>query len=97
MICLYQGIDKVKFIDLLWLNMLKYFVLVEEEDFVQYLIKYESEYYVFEDIDGIILGCVGGNWYFESMDGCVVWFIVDLQVQGRGVGMVLFQYCFEVL
>ena len=93
----YQETDKAKLIDLLRLNTPKYFAPAEEEDFVQYLIKHESEHYVFEDTDGTILGCAGGNWYPESTDGRVAWFIVDPQAQGRGVGMALLQHCLEVL
>lgn len=96
MIRTYQPEDKQALIDLLRLNTPKYFAAEEEKDFVQYLAQHGEEHFVWEE-NGRVLGCAGCNWYPDSNEGRVAWFIVDPQTQGRGIGKNLLNYCLDQL
>ncbi len=96
MIRTYTPVDEEQLLVLLRLNTPKYFAPEEEEDFVGYLGKHTDEHFVWEE-DGKILGCAGCNWYPDSNDGRVAWFVVDPKTQGRGIGMGLLNYCLDQL
>ncbi|MEL6834298.1 MAG: GNAT family N-acetyltransferase [Bacteroidota bacterium] len=96
MIRTYQPTDQDRLLELLRLNTPAYFAPEEEADFIRYLGLHPDEHYVWEE-NGIVLGCAGGNWYPNSDDGRVSWFIVDPNTQGKGVGMKLLGHCLDQL
>ncbi len=96
MIRTYHTTDKNRLLELLRLNTPAYFAPEEEPDFIRYLGLHPHEHYIWEE-DGVILGCAGANWYPDSDDGRVSWFIVDPKTQGRGIGLGLLRHCIDQL
>ena len=96
MIRLYDNTDQDRLLELLQLNTPDYFAPEERADFIRYLGLHPGEHYVWEE-NGTILGCAGANWYPDSDDGRVSWFIVHPDTKGRGIGMGLLQHCLSQL
>lgn len=96
MIRVYKATDQPRLLELLRLNTPDYFAPEEEADFIRYLGIHQEEHFVWEE-DDRLLACGGGNWYPDSDDGRVAWFIVDPDTQGRGIGMKILQYCLDHL
>lgn len=96
MIRTYQPEDKSSLVALFRLNTPAYFAPEEETDLVRYLEVHEKEHYVWVENDKI-LGCAGGNWYPNSDEGRVAWFIVDPATQGRGIGLALLNHSIDQL
>ena len=96
MIRAYTTADKDAIVTLLRLNTPTYFAPEEEADLVRYLEAHQQEHFVWEE-NGQILGCGGSNWYPDSDDGRVSWYIVHPQAQGQGVGGKLLQHALQHL
>lgn len=88
---IYIDTDRKQVIDLLRLNMPKYFAPDEEADFVEYLDKHIEHYFVMEQ-DGAIVGCGGVNLSRDGKMATLSWQFFHPQYQGKGLGTLLTKF-----
>lgn len=84
----YQPEDKNQLLDLLALNIPRYFAHSELDDFAEYLQNHLECYYVIE-IDGRIVGSGGINYFPAEKTARLSWDVIHPDYQNRGLGKVL--------
>lgn len=87
----YTPSDKPELINLLHLNIPKYFDEAEAEGLVYYLDHQIEEYFVVEE-DGSTIGCGGINYEDDSKTAVISWDIIHPQYQGKGLGRKLTEF-----
>lgn len=90
----YKPSDKSKLIELLRLNIPKYFAQAEEKDFDDYLDNYTEDYFVVEE-NGEIVGAGGINYFPDAGLARISWDVIHPDFQGRGIGKQLMQHRLE--
>ncbi len=89
MIRYYTSSDQGRLLELLRLNIPKYFDLSEVEDYAIYLEQYVDSYYVVED-KGEIIGAGGLNYGFDNGRKVrISWDVIHPDFQGKGIGTLL--------
>ncbi|MDO5616662.1 MAG: GNAT family N-acetyltransferase [Cruoricaptor ignavus] len=83
--------DSEKLLNLLKLNVPKYFADSEIQDFENYL-KDEIEYYFIVEIDDKIIGSGGINLEKENKIAKISWDIIAPEYQGKGIGKQLLNH-----
>ena len=86
----YEPTDKDAVINLIRLNIPKYFAPTEETD-LNYYLDHERELYYVLLFDGQIVGCGGIN----KTTGKISWDILHPQYQGKSLGSQLLKYRIE--
>jgi GNAT superfamily N-acetyltransferase len=87
----YTGEDKPPLIDLLRLNIPRYFAQSEESDFAAYLDHEREDYFVVEE-GGKLVGSGGINYFPATGVARLSWDIVHPDFQGQGIGKKLIHY-----
>lgn len=87
----YKYKDKDKLIELIRLNIPKYFAPSEEKDFTDYLDDYVEDYFVVEE-NGQIIGSGGINYFPDAGQARISWDIIHPEHQGKGIGRQLLQH-----
>lgn len=87
----YKSIDKSAVVELIRLNIPKYFAPSEEDDFSRYL-DFEIEFYYVLLFDGKLVGCGGINFSDNRMTGKISWDILHPEYQGKSLGTYLLEY-----
>mgnify|MGYP000378915271 FL=1 len=87
----YKSIDKSAVVELIRLNIPKYFAPSEEDDFSRYL-DFEIELYYVLLFDGKLVGCGGINFSDNRMTGKISWDILHPEYQGKSLGTYLLEY-----
>ena len=87
----YKSIDKNAVLELIRLNIPKYFASSEEDDFSRYLDSEIELYYVLF-FDKKLVGCGGINFSDNRMTGKISWDIVHPEYQGKSLGTYLLEY-----
>jgi [ribosomal protein S18]-alanine N-acetyltransferase len=92
----YIPTDKEAVMELLYLNMPKYFAREEEADLLHYLVR-EAEHYFVVETEGRIVASGGYNFSEDGTTGKISWDIVHPDFQGKGVGRLLTEFRMEKL
>ena len=87
----YESIDKNAVLELIRLNIPKYFASSEEDDFSRYLDSEIELYYVLL-FDKKLVGCGGINFSDNRMTGKISWDILHPEYQGKSLGTYLLEY-----
>ena len=87
----YKSIDKNAVLELIRLNIPKYFASNEEDDFSRYLDSEIELYYVLF-FDKKLVGCGGINFSDNRMTGKISWDILYPEYQGKSLGTYLLEY-----
>ena len=87
----YKSIDKNAVLQLIRLNIPKYFASNEEDDFSRYLDSEIELYYVLF-FDKKLVGCGGINFSDNRMTGKISWDILHPEYQGKSLGTYLLEY-----
>ena len=87
----YKSIDKNAVLELIRLNIPKYFASNEEDDFSRYLDSEIELYYVLF-FDKKLVGCGGINFSDNRMTGKISWDILHPEYQGQSLGTYLLEY-----
>ena len=87
----YKSIDKSAVVELIRLNIPKYFAPSEEDDVSRYL-DFEIELYYVLLFDGKLVGCGGINFSDNRMTGKISWDILHPEYQGKSLGTYLLEY-----
>ena len=87
----YKYIDKNAVLELIRLNIPKYFASSEEDDFSRYLDSEIELYYVLL-FDKKLVGCGGINFSDNRMTGKISWDILHPEYQGKSLGTYLLEY-----
>lgn len=87
----YKSIDKNAVLELIRLNIPKYFASSEEDDFSRYLDSEIELYYVLF-FDKKLVGCGGINFSDNRMTGKISWDILHPEYQGKSLGTYLLEY-----
>ena len=90
----YEPTDKDAVINLIRLNIPKYFAPTEETD-LNYYLDHERELYYVLLFDGQIVGCGGINFEDNKKTGKISWDILHPQYQGKSLGSQLLKYRIE--
>lgn len=90
----YEPTDKDAVINLIRLNIPKYFAPTEETD-LNYYLDHERELYYVLLFDGQIVGCGGINFEDNKTTGKINWDILHPQYQGKSLGSQLLKYRIE--
>ncbi|WP_455511399.1 GNAT family N-acetyltransferase [Butyricimonas paravirosa] len=90
----YEPTDKDAVINLIRLNIPKYFAPAEETD-LNYYLDHERELYYVLLFDGQIVGCGGINFEDNKATGKISWDILHPEYQGRSLGSQLLKYRIE--
>ena len=90
----YEPTDKDAVINLIRLNIPKYFAPTEETD-LNYYLDHERELYYVLLFDGQIVGCGGINFEDNKTTGKISWDILHPQYQGKSLGSQLLKYRIE--
>lgn len=85
MIRLYTKEDQLQLLQLLQLNIPKYFAPSEKADFIEYLNHKKEDYFVFEQ-NGQLLGCAGINYFPEEKTARLSWDMIHPDMHGKGIG-----------
>ena len=96
MIRKYSHKDKSKVIDLLKLNIPKYFDYSEKSEYENYLENEVEDYFVVEE-DAKIIGAGGINYFAKERIARISWDIISPNSQGKGVGKELTEYRIKYL
>lgn len=94
----YQEADKESLLELIRLNIPKYFEASEENDFQEYLEQEKEDYFIVEDkTTHQIIGCGGINYFFDTqpISARISWDIVHPNYQGKGIGKKLLLHRIE--
>jgi ribosomal-protein-alanine N-acetyltransferase len=94
MIRSYRKEDRDAIIKLFILNTPQFFCPPEQADLEEYLEKEIEHYYVVEQ-EGQILACGGSN--VKDSVGCLSWYIVHPDEQGKGLGRMLADKNLQIL
>ncbi|MFC4818460.1 GNAT family N-acetyltransferase [Flavobacterium sp. GCM10023249] len=92
----YEPNDKKEIINLIRLNIPKYFAVEEEEDLNLYL-ENERELYYVVLYDQKIVGCGGINFADNTTIGKISWDIFHPDYQGKSLGTLLMQHRIDYL
>ena len=87
----YKSIDKNAVLELIRLNIPKYFASSVEDDFSRYLDSEIELYYVLL-FDKKLVGCGGINFSDNRMTGKISWDILHPEYQGKSLGTYLLEY-----
>jgi acetyltransferase, GNAT family len=87
----YKSIDKNAVLEMIRLNIPKYFASNEEDDFSRYLDSEIELYYVLF-FDKKLVGCGGINFSDNRMTGKISWDILHPEYQGKSLGTYLLEY-----
>lgn len=87
----YKSIDKNAVLELIRLNIPKYFASSEEDDFSRYLDSEIELYYVLL-FDKKLVGCGGINFSDNRMTVKISWDILHPEYQGKSLGTYLLEY-----
>ena len=90
----YEPTDKDAVINLIRLNIPKYFAPTEETD-LNYYLDHERELYYVLLFDGQIVGCGVINFEDNKTTGKISWDILHPQYQGKSLGSQLLKYRIE--
>lgn len=90
----YHHSDLNKLLEILRLNIPKYFDPSEEQDLIDYLENELEDYFVFEQ-DGEILGAGGINYFLKDGIARISWDFVHPESQGQGIGSQLTRFRIE--
>ena len=90
----YEPTDKDAVINLIRLNIPKYFAPTEETD-LNYYLDHERELYYVLLFDGQIVGCGEINFEDNKTTGKISWDILHPQYQGKSLGSQLLKYRIE--
>ena len=90
----YKNTEKEELLNLIRLNIPRYFDPSEEHDFSSYLDNELESYYVVEE-EGKIIGCGGINYFPKERVARISWDMVHPESQGKGVGKKLTLYRIE--
>lgn len=88
---LYTRSDKEALIELLKLNIPKYFSEFEIAEFSDYLENHLERYFVIEE-EGQVVGCGGINYFPEGSGATLSWDVIHPEYQGKGLGRHLGEY-----
>ena len=83
--------DKKKILNILKLNIPKYFVPAEEELLANYLDHKTEDYFVIE-INGEVIGAGGINYFLEDRNSRLSWDLIHPYYQGLGLGKQLVEF-----
>ena len=92
----YTPKDKDAVMNLIRLNIPKYFAPAEEADLSAYL-DHEREFYYVLLFDGKLVGCGGINFADNKTIGKISWDILHPEYQGKSLGSQLLKYRIEKL
>ena len=92
----YEPTDKDAVINLIRLNIPKYFAPTEETD-LNYYLDHERELYYVLLFDGQIVGCGGINFAENRTIGKISWDIIHPAFQGKKLGTKLLKHRISVL
>ncbi|PHN03135.1 GNAT family N-acetyltransferase [Flavilitoribacter nigricans] len=81
----YRLEDKPVLLELLRLNIPRYFAPSEEQDFVEYLDQHLESYFVVEE-DGQLIGAGGINYTPDGTEARISWDFLHPNWQRRGIG-----------
>ncbi|MBJ6119367.1 GNAT family N-acetyltransferase [Pontibacter sp. BT310] len=87
----YTHSDKQAVVNLLQLNIPRYFAETEAPDFIVYLDEHLEDYFVIEEA-GTIVGAGGINYFPAERLARLSWDIVHPDFQGKGIGTNLTQH-----
>lgn len=87
----YKKSDKENVLNLIRLNIPKFFDYYEEKDLVNYLDNEIDKYFVVEDDDKIV-GSGGFNHFKSEKQVRISWDIFHPEYQGKGLGTLLLEY-----
>lgn len=87
----YKTSDRSALLNIIDLNIPKYFALDEKADFENYL-ENELELYYVISFENKIVGCGGINFDEEKTIGVISWDIIDPDYQGKSFGKQLLNY-----
>ncbi|MEL6810376.1 MAG: GNAT family N-acetyltransferase [Bacteroidota bacterium] len=85
MIRAYQDNDKDRLLELIKLNVPRYFAPDEIADFETYLTQDREDYFVVED-NSVVIGCGGINYVIEDATAYISWDIIHPNFHGKGIG-----------
>ena len=91
----YDESHRSQIVDLIQMNIPKFFHPSEEADFILYLEQEIEDYFVYE-MEGTIVGCGGLN-YKTTTEGVISWDIIHPDYQGKGIGKELMMHRLEHL
>ena len=88
----YNENDLSAVLQLLRKNTPEYFALDEEAHYIEYL-RLDSDHYYVMEIDGVVVGCGGINYFPNEQVARISWDIVHPDHQGKGIGkqLILFR------
>ena len=92
----YKSSDKPLLIELLRLNIPKYFAESEVDDLEHYLDNEVEKYFVVETKDKII-GAGGINFSYNNREGRISWDFIHPKFQGQGIGKKLLNHRIKLL
>lgn len=92
----YTSGDKPTLIEILKLNIPKYFAESEVDDLELYLENEVEKYFVVE-IQGKIVGAGGINFNYYNKEGRISWDFIHPEFQGKGIGEKLLNHRIELL
>lgn len=88
--------DKKELLQILSLNIPKYFAEEEIGDFEIYLEKYIEDFFVIEH-NKMLIGCGGINYKNDKSMGVISWDIIKPEYQGKSIGKKLLEYRLELI
>ena len=92
----YKSNDKPMLLEILKLNVPKYFAESEVDDLEDYLENKLEKYFVAE-IEDKIIGAGGINFDENNKTGKISWDFIDPKFQGKGVGEKLLKHRIQIL
>lgn len=92
----YEAKDKEAVLELIRLNIPRYFAPEEATDLAHYLDQ-EIEAYFVVISEGKLIGSGGINYTEDHKTGKISWDMLDPQFQGKGIGTRLLQYRIGIL
>ena len=96
MIRKYKKEDKDAVLQLLKMNIPDYFAASEYDDLINYLESGYEDYFVV-NIDGIVVGAGGINYFLKNKTARLSWDIIHPDWQGKGIGSRLTKMRIELI
>lgn len=92
----YAKTDFTELLKLLNLNIPRFFAASEEKDFVDYLVRYATNYLVVEQ-EGKLIGGGGVNYFYRQNKAHISWDFIHPDFQGKGIGKLLVNHRVEII